>query len=426
MIQQQLYLETSPQESLTLYDLQRMVRTTLEDRFSAPLWISAEISELKVNRSGHCYLNLVEKGNNDGTPRAEARAVIWRSSYNQIANLFSSATGSALTAGIRILIRVVVTYHEVYGFSLQIIDIDPSYTLGEVERRRRETIARLEADGVWDMNHELTLPRPTLRIAVVSSGTAAGYRDFIKEISRSPYRFQITLFESLMQGEYAEQSILNSLSAIANKEELFDVVAIIRGGGSTSDLSLFDSYHISSYVAQFPLPVITGIGHDKDISVTDMVAHTMCKTPTAVATLLSEGIDNEMAAIANIATDIFTLVTNKLHNENLHTFQYLAELKRLTSERVQAELSMVNNIDTAISTLVELRLRTEQQHLNEAERLIDTYSVDNILKLGFAVMRGSEGVIASTKNANIGDNINIELIDGELNAEIKSINKKTI
>ena len=426
MSQQQLNFDTSPQESLTLYDLQCMVRATLEGRFSTPLWISAEISELKVNRSGHCYLNLIEKGNNEGAPRAEARAVIWRSAYTQIANLFISATGSELTAGIRILIRVVVTYHEVYGFSLQIIDLDPSYTLGEVERRRRETIARLEADGVWDMNHELTLPRPTLRIAIVSSGTAAGYRDFIKEISRSPYRFQITLFESFMQGEGAEQSILNALSAIANEEELYDAVAIIRGGGSTSDLSLFDSYHIASYVAQFPLPVLTGIGHDKDISVTDMVAHTMCKTPTAVATTLAEGIDTELMILSTFSSEIFTLVTKKLHHENLRTFQYLAELKQLTSERIQAELFRVNNLNTAINNHVEQTLRTEQQRLNEAERLINTYSVDNILKLGFAVVRGTEGVIASTRDAHIHDTINIKLVDGEIDAEIKSINTKTI
>ena len=175
-----LDIPTTASESLTLFDLQRLVRTTLEERFCDPLWISAEISELKLNRSGHCYLNLVEKGISDGSPRAEARGVIWKSAYRNIADYFRSATQCELQAGMRILVRVVVTYHEVYGFSLQIIDIDPSYTLGDVERRRRETIARLEADGVWDMNRELELARPTLRLAIVSSATAAGYRDFIQ------------------------------------------------------------------------------------------------------------------------------------------------------------------------------------------------------------------------------------------------------
>jgi exodeoxyribonuclease VII large subunit len=229
-----------------------------------------------------------------------------------------------------------------------------------------------------------------------------------------------------MQGEGAEQSILNALSAIANEEEQYDAVAIIRGVGSTSDLRLFDSYHIASYVAQFPLPVLTGIGHDKDISVTDMVAHTMCKTPTAVATTLAEGIDTELMILSTFSSEIFTLVTKKLHHENLRTFQYLAELKQLTSERIQAELFRVNNLNTAINNHVEQTLRTEQQRLNEAERLINTYSVDNILKLGFAVVRGTEGVIASTRDAHIHDTINIKLTDGEIDAEIKSINTKTI
>ena len=425
MSYEQLHIETSSEQSLTLYDLQRMVRATLEDRFSSPVWISAEISELKVNRSGHCYLNLVEKGNNEGTPLAEARAVIWRSVYTPMASMFAAATGSPLTAGIRVLIRVMVTYHELYGFSLQIIDIDPRYTLGEVERRRRETIARLEQDGVWDMNHELSLPRPTLRIAVVSSATAAGYRDFVKEIRRIPYRFEITLFESLMQGDSAEQSILNALNAIASQQENFDAVAIIRGGGSTSDLSLFDSYRIASYVAQFPLPVITGIGHDKDISVTDMVAHTMCKTPTAVATLLAESIDTELNLLATLSSDIFALVSNKLHAESMRLVTHLAELKRLTSERIQNQLFRLNTIDRDIISHVTQQLLSEQRRLDDAERLVESYSVDNILKLGFAVVRCGEHTLTTTHDANIGNSLTIELNDGTLTAEITSINPKT-
>ena len=425
MSYEQLHIDTSSEQSLTLYDLQRMVRATLESRFNSPVWISAEISELKVNRSGHCYLNLVEKGNNEGAPLAEARAVIWRSAYTPMASMFAAATGSPLTSGIRVLIRVMVTYHELYGFSLQIIDIDPRYTLGEVERRRRETIARLEQDGVWDMNHELSLPRPTLRIAVVSSATAAGYRDFVKEIRRIPYRFEITLFESLMQGDSAEQSILNALNAIVSQQENFDAVAIIRGGGSTSDLSLFDSYRIASYVAQFPLPVITGIGHDKDISVTDMVAHTMCKTPTAVATLLAESIDTELNLLATLSSDIFALVSNKLHAESMRLVTHLAELKRLTSERIQNQLFRLNTIDRDIISHVTQQLLSEQQRLDDAERLVESYSVDNILKLGFAVVRCGEHTLTTTHDANIGNSLTIELNDGTLSAEITSINPKT-
>ena len=307
----------TPDHNLTLLDLQRMVRHTLESRFNEPLWISAEISELKVNRSGHCYLNLVEKGATDGAPRAEARAVIWRSAYTPMVSMFEAATGATLRAGLRVLVRVMVSYHEIYGFSLQIIDLDPRYTLGEVERRRRETIARLQDDGVWDMNRELELSRPTLRIAIISSDTAAGYQDFMNELRRSIYRFKTTLFRSLMQGDAAEESIISALHAIAEREEEFDVVAIIRGGGSTSDLALFDSYLIATHVAQFPLPIFSGIGHDKDISVVDMVAHTSLKTPTAVATRLIEMADYEMSTIESFAADITTMVESRLHNEDM-------------------------------------------------------------------------------------------------------------
>ena len=312
-----LSIFTSQRESLTLLDLQRMVRATLESRFEEPMWLRAEISELKVNRSGHCYLSLVEKGASNAAPRAEARAVIWRTAYNSIASKFESATGQTLTAGIAVLVRVLVTYHEVYGFSLQIIDLDADYTLGEVERRRRETIERLQKDGVWDMNREVELAEPTLRIAIISSATAAGFQDFRQEIARSPYRFKLTLFESLMQGDAAERSIIDALCAIAEREQEFDAVVIIRGGGSTSDLALFDSYDIATYVAQFPLPVFTGIGHDKDISVVDMVAHTSCKTPTAVATTLIELADEQMYNIEECAMRLRDSVIARINSERL-------------------------------------------------------------------------------------------------------------
>ncbi|MBQ1173750.1 MAG: exodeoxyribonuclease VII large subunit [Alistipes sp.] len=334
-------LTPTSEQSLTLLDLQRMVRATLESRFRDPLWISAEISELKVNRSGHCYLNLVEKGATDGAPRAEARAVIWKSAYLPMASMFEAATGATLRAGLRVLVRVVVTYHEIYGFSLQIIDIDPRYTLGEIERRRRETIARLQQDGVWDMNRELELPRPTLRIAIVSSDTAAGYQDFMNELGRSTYRFQTTLFRSLMQGDAAEESIVAALRDIAQREEDFDVVAIIRGGGSTSDLALFDSYLIASYVAQFPLPIFSGIGHDKDVSVVDMVAHTSLKTPTAVATKLIEMADYEMTLVENFATDIAYLVESRLQNEAMRIYTLGTDIERLATGFINDSLNRI-------------------------------------------------------------------------------------
>ena len=417
-------LTPTSEHCITLLDLQRMVRTTLESRFRDPLWISAEISELKVNRTGHCYLNLVEKGATDGAPRAEARAVIWKSTYLPMASMFEAATGTTLRAGLRVLVRVVVSYHEVYGFSLQIIDLDPRYTLGEVERRRRETIARLQQDGVWDMNRELTLPRPTLRIAIVSSDTAAGYQDFMNELCRNSYRFTTTLFRSLMQGDAAEESIVAALSAIAAREDEFDVVAIIRGGGSTSDLALFDSYLIASYVAQFPLPIFSGIGHDKDVSVVDMVAHTSLKTPTAVATKLVEMADYEMNLVDNIAADIAYLVESRLQNEDMRIYTYGTNIERFATGYINDSLNRIELINNNIHNRIEFIFSTEEQRLNEAERALKSYSIDNILRLGFAVARNQDGAIRSIANTHVGQNVDIELLDGIVGAEIRSITPK--
>ncbi len=417
-------LTPTSEQSLTLLDLQRMVRATLESRFRDPLWISAEISELKVNRSGHCYLNLVEKGATDGAPRAEARAVIWKSAYLPMASMFEATTGATLRAGLRVLVRAVVTYHEIYGFSLQIIDIDPRYTLGEIERRRRETIARLQQDGVWDMNRELELPRPTLRIAIVSSDTAAGYQDFMNELGRSTYRFQTTLFRSLMQGDAAEESIVAALTEIAQREEDFDVVAIIRGGGSTSDLALFDSYLIASYVAQFPLPIFSGIGHDKDVSVVDMVAHTSLKTPTAVATKLVEMADYEMTLVENFATEIAHNVEDMLHGEELRLYTHGVNISREATRHISNHEKRIELLKDGLLSRVEYMISTEEQRLNAAERTLQSYSIDNILRLGFAVARNQEGALKSIANTRIGESVDIELLDGVVGAEIKSITAK--
>ena len=417
-------IRTSPTESLTLYDLQLLVKGTLESRFTTPLWISAEISELKVNRSGHCYLNLVEKGSSNGAPRAEARAVIWRSAYSTIATMFERATGSPLSNGIRVLVRVVVTYHEIYGFSLQIVDIDASYTLGEVERRRRETIATLQADGVWDMNRELTPPRPMMRLAVVSSATAAGYRDFVQELQRSPYRFSITLFESLMQGDNAEESVVHALMTIAQREEEFDCVVIIRGGGSTSDLALFDSYRIASYVAQFPLVVLTGIGHDKDVSITDMVAHTSCKTPTAVATLLVEIADAEFSLVEGYARDIAALVEARLSNEALRIYTLGNDIGRIATASINEEHNRINLIKSSMQGRLQLILATEIERLSSAERTLKSYAIDNIMRLGFAVVRSGDKALRSVKAAHVGQSIDVELSDGVIEAEIKRLTER--
>lgn len=418
-----LDITTTAHESLTLFDLQRMVRSTLEARFAEPVWISAEVSELKLNRSGHCYLNLVEKGSTDGAPRAEARAVIWKSSYARLAPLFEQATGASLAAGIRLLVRVVVTYHEVYGFSLQIIDIDPSYTLGEVERRRRETIERLRRDGVWDMNREVELSRPTLRIAVLSSATAAGYRDFCREIARSPYAFRLTLFESLMQGDSAEQSIIDALERIAEEELSFDIVAIIRGGGSTSDLALFDSYRIASHIAQFPLPVITGIGHDKDVSVSDMVAHLSCKTPTAVATALVELADGEMYLLDSLAQQLGDLTRSLIAEQRVGLERRAGELSRQAIVALNNSSHSLEFLENQLVESARNLLTTERQRIALHTTFIESRSVANILALGFSVVRNEQGEVCRIEDVAQGDSLRIEIAGGSIRATVDETTK---
>ena len=417
-------LFTSKESCITLYDLQRMVRTTVEECFATPLWVSAEISELKVNRSGHCYLNLVEKGNSEGAPRAEARAVIWRNNYTQIDAMFREATGSPLSSGIGVLVRVVVTYHEIYGFSLQIIDLDPNYTLGDVERRRRETIERLKEDGVWDMNRELSLPRPLLRIAVVSSATAAGYRDFMTEIGSSPFNFNVTLFEATMQGEGAEESVVNALSAIAERESDFDIAVIIRGGGSTSDLALFDSYCIALYVTQMPMAVITGIGHDKDVSVVDMVAHYMCKTPTAVGAFLVDSATAELNTIYDLSNEFRQLSEQMLNNQSSYLAQRKLELCHLASQNISNHSHNLSAIEQSIKELSSHIIATEEQRIESFKRQTESYSLDNILKLGFALVQTSEGIITSACGVGIGDQIEITLHNGTISAVVQDITEE--
>ena len=275
-------------QSLSLSQLQQQIKAGIDRAHPLPYWVTAEISELKVNYSGHCYLELVEKGGANHIPKAKVSAVIWRTSYPVISSYFRHTTGSDLAAGMKVLVRGVVSYHELYGLSLQISDIDPTYTLGDMERQRQQTILQLQQDGVYAMNREVPLPEVMQRVAVVSSRHAAGFQDFERELAVGPYRYEVTLFDAFMQGAGAEDSMIEALGAVAEQADRFDVLVLIRGGGSQSDLGCFDSYRLCSYLAQFPLPVVAGIGHDKDQSVADLVAAVSLKTPTAVAVYLKQ------------------------------------------------------------------------------------------------------------------------------------------
>ena len=386
-------------ESFTLYELQRIIGAAIEQFLAKPVWVSAEIAEIKLNTSGHCYLELVERDKDSASgkaAKAQSRAVIWKSHYPRLAAKFEGATGKQLSAAMKILVEVAVSHHPVYGLSLQITDIDPTYTLGDIERQKEITTARLKADGVWDMNREVSVPRVIQRVAVVSSATAAGYRDFMQELASSPYNIYTRLFEATMQGEGSEQSIADALTAIAEREDEFDAVAIIRGGGSTTDLECFNAYLTALCVAQFPLPVLTGIGHDKDVSIVDMVAAIPLKTPTAVATWIcstAERFDGELEYAAVVLRESCHKVTQAAATKLDH---YASQLKQNTT----------------------ITLMRQREKLDSYAMLVKNFAPARLLELGFAVARGEKGVIRSTADVMVGDRITIDVADGTFKAEI--------
>lgn len=406
-------------QHITLRELQHRVKSALEGQFALPVWVSAEISEIKVNYSGHCYLELVEKGGDNGVPTAQARAVVWRSHYPRISGYFEAETGQRLSSGIRILAKVLVTYHELYGFSLQITDIDPSYTLGDMERQRQQTIAQLQQDGVWDMNREAPMPAVVQRIAIVSSANAAGYQDFRKELEKSPYRFSLTLFDAFMQGAAAEESIVEALCSVAGQLEKFDAVVLIRGGGSASDLNCFNAYRLCSHVAQFPLPVVTGIGHDKDTSVADMVAHTALKTPTAVAGWLVERMAEVDGWLDYAALQLHDTTTAAMHASEVRLERLSGEVRRLSGELLTRQTLRLEHFAALLPEAARDFLTRQNVRLGNAAELIAGRSPERILRLGFAVVRTGGKAVTSAGAVAEGEQVEIEVSDGRINAIVK-------
>lgn len=296
-----------------LLALQEQIKEALEDTFFETVWLQAEISELKPHSSGHCYLTLVEKDARSNTLLAKASAVIWASTWRMVKPYFAAQTGRALAVGMSVLVRVQVSYSTVYGLSLVVFDIDPSFTVGDLELARQRTIARLEAEGMFEMNAQLPLPALPRRLAVVSSPTAAGYRDFMHHLEDNEYgfHFDTRLFPALMQGAEAPASIIAALDAIAAEADAFDAVLILRGGGGAMDLVCFDDYDLAVNVAQFPLPVLTGIGHDHDYHIIDRVAHTYVKTPTALADWLVERFAGEAWQLDSLVQRLHLAVHSK-------------------------------------------------------------------------------------------------------------------
>ncbi|WP_018479154.1 exodeoxyribonuclease VII large subunit [Pontibacter roseus] len=321
------------QAPLSLFELHQQIREELEVAFPESYWVVAEISQVSPDkRKGHCYLNLVDKGDDPrGAVQAQARATIWSARYQMLGRYFEEKTGQQLKAGLKILFQANVRFHELYGLSLDIVNIDANYTIGDLARQRQETLKRLEAEGLLTANKELELPLAPQRLAVVSSATAAGYQDFIHQLQHNGYgyTFDTRLFPAIVQGNEAPASIAKAMSLIARYSHLFDAIVVIRGGGSQTDLSCFDDYKVAAAIGHSPLPVLTGIGHERDESIADLVAHTRQKTPTAVAGFLIDLCREVEVQVESLFDSIYTL-----------SAQYL----RLSSDRLERQSLKLSNL----------------------------------------------------------------------------------
>ena len=343
-------------KSLTLFELNSLVRSAVELTLADDYWVEAELAEVR-ERGGHCYMELVQKNADGATTVARASAKCWRSAWSLVRPHFERVTGEPLHAGMKVLMQVHAQFHENYGFSWIVTDIDPTFTLGDMARKRLETIRRLKAAGVFELNKELTLPLFAQRVAVVSSETAAGYGDFCNQLAANPYGFgfSVRLFPAIMQGERTERSVISALNAINAEADSFDCVVIIRGGGATSDLSAFDSLALAENVANFPLPVITGIGHERDESVVDMVANMRAKTPTAAAALLVDNLKRTSERIDRARDAVATAVGRRMDSERMR-------LARL-SERVPVLFSLVSTRQCARLDGLAARLGLAVSHV---------------------------------------------------------------
>lgn len=451
---------------LTLHQLNLKIKQELAHSFGMPIWVVAEISELNSNRSGHCYLELIEKSDTGDQIIAKTRATIWAFTFRMLKPYLETTTGQALTRGLKVMVKASVEYHEVFGMSLNITDIDPTYTLGDMARRRREIIEALEADGIAGMNKELDLPPVLQRIAIISSSSAAGYEDFVNQIeSHSPnYKIYLKLFPAIMQGNDAEESIISAMEQVYEYDDFFDAVAIIRGGGSSTDLLCFDSYNLAVNVAQFPIPVLTGIGHERDESVVDMVAHTRLKTPTAVAAFILKSVDDFYGYLVQLQEQTMAGATSFIdgHKHHLDTMphilkstvdrvinrnsNYLAKalmrmqngivqmlsvrhqrVERLKERSRYLALSYLedrkNNLNKLVidvSSAQRQYFKTHKQKLDMLEKTSALLNPMQILKKGYTITSVNGAKVTSATQLSAGDVVTTHFADGNVKSRVIS------
>ena len=407
-------------EALTLLELNGRVKSTLQFEMPDAYWVQAEISSISPSGQGHCYLELVQK---DATGRnflAKAKANIWRGTWLKLKPYFEAQTGETLKVGMKVLLQVTVTFHEVYGYSLVVQDIDPTYTMGDMARRRKEILEQLEKDGVIGLNHELEIPALPNRIAVISSATAAGWGDFRDQLAGNIYGFQfyVKLFPALMQGDDVERSVIAALDAVAAMRDMFDLVVIIRGGGAVSELSCFDSYNLAYNIANFPLPVITGIGHERDDTVADVVAHTKVKTPTAAAEFIINMVFDSASMLEEMTRRIGNVVADRMNLENIRLERLSQKLPSLFAVLRARQEQYVETLRIKMLNGVH-NLFTEQNHkLEIMDKTLAAADPVLILKRGYSLASVNGRVVKSVSELKKGDRLTTAFADGSVESEI--------
>lgn len=430
-------------QTYSLSELTGEIHDVLKEAFPDTYWVRAETSDVHINSaSGHCYLEFIEKDPQSNQIIAKARGAIWAKTFRMLKPYFEMETGQHFTSGLKVLVRVSIDFHEVYGFNLNVVDIDPSYTLGDLVRKRQEIIRQLQEEGVFTLNKELSLPALPQRIAVITSPTAAGYEDFINQLfyNKAGYPFYVKLFPALMQGEKTEESIIAALERIDSHRELFDAVVIIRGGGATSDLNSFDSYLLAANCAQFPLPIITGIGHERDDTIIDLVAHTRLKTPTAVAAFLINCMDQaaeqlnllqqalctdtlsilqeKKQTLQQIGTLLPATVNNRIERNRSALNLLASKLPTITSGLLERNKNQLELMHQRIHTAISSRLLKESRFIELQEQFIRMASPDYILKRGYSLTLRDGKILKSAKAVKSGDHLTTRFSDGEIESEV--------
>jgi exodeoxyribonuclease VII large subunit len=456
-------------EKLSLTELQFIIRDALYMSLPDLYWVIAEISELNENQTGHCYLELIEKQADDKNIKSRARGIIWSSRYRFLKSFFENITGESLRTGLKVLIKVKVEYHEIYGLSLIISDIDPAFTIGEMAVRKQLIIKQLEQEGVFGMNKELDFPLFPRRIAVISSKNAAGYTDFMNHLRHNSYGyiFYTALFESAMQGAETEHGIIGSLNKIAENDKLFDLVVIIRGGGSQTDLSWFDNYNIAYHITQFPLPVITGIGHEKDLSVTDMVAYTALKTPTAVADYIIDNVaqvENHLVEMSMEIKNLSHLIVEKNKTRIEYSKMRLLPLSKIMISDIKEKLSgkiieiinigkkyvykagmltttqrsqllsvvksysvikksYIEDISHKLNTLTLSDINNKNKILSSLANTLNILKPENVLQRGFTITSLNGKILKRSDQVTEEDIIDTQFSDGKVKSKVVNVTK---